>query len=177
VTTQTVEIHYRRLPSRVEIFRQLVLHETTEYISTFLAAAVLRAPLVVGGRPILEPGSPVVWFTYPDAWFDVGRFHRADGTFTGYYANILTPVLMDGRRWTTTDLCLDVWMGVDGTVALLDEEDLAAAVANGWIDPTTAATARSTADSLLKRIVDGTWPPRHVKEWRPPRQLLERFSD
>ena len=39
----------------------------------------------------------MVWTTYRgDVWHDVGRFHLADGTFTGYYANILTPVGIDG---------------------------------------------------------------------------------
>ena len=58
----------------------------------------------------LERGSDAVWFTFPGLWHDIGRFHRSDGTFTGIYANILTPPLIqpDGV-WHTTDLFLDLW--------------------------------------------------------------------
>ncbi|HEX2204807.1 MAG TPA: DUF402 domain-containing protein, partial [Longimicrobium sp.] len=130
-----VDIHYRRLPDRVTVFRQVVVEDAGEYVVTFLEASDVAKPVTDGGgRTILEPGAPVVWFSYPGAWHDVGRFHLADGTFTGVYANVLTPVAMRPGRWETTDLCLDVWMGADGRVEVLDEAELAEAEARGWID-------------------------------------------
>src|SRR5690606_32387535 len=123
MTRRFVEIHYHRPPDRIEIFRQTVVDEQPGYVVTYLDSAAIGNALTVDDRPILEPGAPVVWFTFPDAWFDVGRFHLRDGTFTGYYANVLTPVRMEGDRWETTDLFLDVWAGADGSVALLDEDE------------------------------------------------------
>src|SRR5690606_29230280 len=111
----------------------------------------------VNGQVILEPGSPVVWFTFPRAWHDIGRFHRADGEFTGYYANILTPVVLEPGRWETTDLFLDVWVGRDGTTTILDEAEFDDAVAAGSIDEATAARARSEADELARRARAGDW--------------------
>jgi predicted RNA-binding protein associated with RNAse of E/G family len=78
---------------------------------TLLEQAELAQPLLIDGRVVLEAGSPAVWFTFPGAWHDIGRFHRADGTFTGIYGNVLTPVrFLDERTWETTDLFLDVWL-------------------------------------------------------------------
>ena len=160
-----VEIHYRRLPDRVQLFRQLVLEDAGDYVVTFLPAADLPKPVVAGGRTILEPGAPVVWITYRGRWHDVGRFHLADGTFTGVYANVLTPVEMDGARWDTTDLCLDVWLGSDGDARVLDADELRAAEDAGWADAATARRARAEAAALMEGARRGEWPPREVHEW------------
>ncbi|HYH82307.1 MAG TPA: DUF402 domain-containing protein [Longimicrobium sp.] len=160
-----VAIHYRRLPDRVQLFRQLVLEDAGDYVVTYLPSADLPKAVTAGGRTILEPGAPVVWITYRERWHDVGRFHLADGTFTGVYANVLTPVVMDDARWETTDLCLDVWLGADGDARVLDEDELAAAEAAGWVGAGTAARARREAAALLEGARRGEWPPREVHEW------------
>jgi predicted RNA-binding protein associated with RNAse of E/G family len=158
-------IRYRRLPDRVQIFHQRVLEESRTRIVSFLESADLLKPLLAGGRTILEPGAPVIWFTYPCLWFDIGAFHRADGTLTGYYANVLTPPVMLPDGWETTDLCLDVWSGADGEVVLLDESDLEEALLRGWVDESTAAIARAVAGGILEAARAGVWPPAHVRRW------------
>lgn len=165
MTARVVTIHYHRPPDRLQHFRQPVLHEAGDHVVTFLEAAPLPRPVAAGGRTVLEPGAPIVWFTYPGLQHDVGRFHLADGTFTGVYANILMPVRMEGDRWETTDLFLDVWVGADGGVELLDEDELAEAERNRWLDAPTAAAARAEADRLMELARLGDWPPRHVHEW------------
>lgn len=162
----TVEIRYLRPPDRVQWFRQAVAHDGGTHVVTFLPRAELRRPVTAGGRVVLEPGAPVVWTTWRgEVWHDVGRFHRADGTFTGFYANVLSPVRMRGARWDVTDLALDVWLGADGAVEVLDEEEFEEAVRAGWIGPDTAARARAEADALAAAARAGTWPPEHVREW------------
>lgn len=161
----TVTIHYRRPPDRVEVFEQAVVDDDGACVVTFLASAKLKKLMEVGGRVVLEPGSPIVWFTWRgDAWHDVGRFHRADGTFTGVYANVLTPVRMEGAGWDTTDLFLDVWVDADG-VEILDRDEFDAALAAGWIDAATAARALAEAERLADDARRGTWPPVAVREW------------
>lgn len=120
---------------------------------------------VVEGETILEPGSSIVWFSYPGRWHDIGRFHLRDGTFTGFYANVLTPVLMDGARWDTTDLFLDVWMGAGGKVVILDEAELAEAFEAGWIDEATHDRVREEAAAIVEAAQAGRWPPPEVLEW------------
>jgi predicted RNA-binding protein associated with RNAse of E/G family len=160
-----VEIHYRRLPDREQLFRQIVVEDAGDYVVTLLEAAVLTGPVIAGGRTVLEPGAPVVWITYRGRWHDVGRFHLADGTFTGVYANVLTPVVMDGERWETTDLCLDLWSGADGTLVVLDEDELREAERERWVTPEVATRAREEAGALLEAARRGAWPGPEVHAW------------
>jgi predicted RNA-binding protein associated with RNAse of E/G family len=163
----TVTIRYRRLPDRLEVFEQAVVDDDGECVITCLPAAKLDKPMEIGDRVVLEPGSPIVWFTYRgDVWHDVGRFHLADGTFTGVYANVLTPVRMDGAEWDTTDLFLDVWVDADGGgVKVLDRNEFDAAVDAGWVDADTAARALAEAERLAADARRGAWPPAEVREW------------
>ncbi len=156
---QWVEIRYRRLPQREQLFRQRVVADDGACVVTFLEAAELPKPVRAGERVILEPGAPVVWFTFRGLWHDIGRFHLRDGTFTGFYANVLTPVEMDGALWRTTDLCLDVWLGADGAVEILDEDELAEAEREGWAEAETVARARREASELAQAARAGRWPP------------------
>jgi predicted RNA-binding protein associated with RNAse of E/G family len=193
-----VTIHYNRPPGRSDTFVQRLVYERADVVVTFLERTPLREPVLVGGQAVLENGSPVVWFTFPGLWHDVGRFHLPDGTFTGIYANVLTPVRFDSaREWHTTDLFVDVWLpaaeeeATRGSVGaqrsrdrraeiptasllspqLLDEDELAHAAESGWIDETLAARARTEASWLLERAADGTWPPAVVSEWPLDRVL------
>ncbi|HEX6924863.1 MAG TPA: DUF402 domain-containing protein [Longimicrobiaceae bacterium] len=177
--TARVTIHYRRPPDRIQVFDQLVLERTPDCTVTFLPEAELPRPVAAAGRVILEPGAPVVWFTYPGLWHDIGRFHLANGEFTGYYANILTPVAMEDDRWETTDLFLDVWIPADGEAILLDEEELDQAVELGWVDAELAEKARSHARDLLSAARNGLWPPKHVELWTVDRarDVAERISN
>ena len=161
-----VEIHYRRPGRATEVYRQAVLESGPQAVVTFQPHAPIDSPIMVAGSAILEPGAPVIWFTFPGAWHDIGLFHLADGTFTGLYANILTPVeFLNRRTWATTDLCLDLWAPRSGPPRLLDEADLAEAVAAGLVEKDVAARARQEAAALLEGIAAGSWPPEPVREW------------
>ncbi|HWK89743.1 MAG TPA: DUF402 domain-containing protein [Longimicrobium sp.] len=162
----SVEIHYLRPPEQLDVYAQPVAHDAGDYVVTYLAAAARAKDAKVGERVVLQPGSPVVWFTYRgEVWHDVGRFHLADGTFTGCYANVLTPVKMEEGRWETTDLFLDVWLGSDGVVEVLDRDELEAAVRDGIVTPDLAARAEAEAERLAALARAGAWPPAHVREW------------
>lgn len=161
-----VEIRYRRPGRATETYRQRVLQSDSRGIVTFQPHTPIDAPVRVARATVLEPGSPVIWFTFPGAWHDIGLFHRADGTYTGLYANVLTPVEFAGpRRWTTTDLCLDVWVPAEGRPRILDEAELAQAEAAGLVTTKSAARAREEAATLLMARAAGEWPPALVGEW------------
>ena len=162
---RAIHIHYRRLPNRKRVFEQQWLAETEQAVVTLLKETPLPKPVSVGGKVVLDPNAPVVWFTFPGRWHDIGRFHLRDGTFTGIYANILTPVRMEGDRWETVDLFLDVWCGVDGRLEILDEEELTEAAIRGWVDTATADRARAEADLLMEGARAGSWPPDLVEQW------------
>jgi len=163
--TSEVRIFYRRPPDREEVFHQRLVLDNDDVKVTLAEAMELPAPKKIGGRTVLERGSSVVWFTFPGMWHDIGRFHTAAGRFTGLYANVLTPPLMNGRDWVTTDLYLDVWMPPEGEAQLLDEQELDEALREGLVDPETARRALGEAKSILERAKTGAWPPAIVKEW------------
>ena len=135
------------------------------------------SPLRIGNEIALERGSDAIWFTFPGAWHDIGRFHRADGTFTGIYANIITPcVFQPGGYWETTDLFLDLWIPANGRPAVtLDEEELEHALAAGHVDPVLGRRARKEALDLRTRSQAERWPPPVVEVWTRERALT--YSD
>lgn len=166
-----VTIHYQRPPDRVQRFRQEVVLERDDVVVTLARDVAFDPPMRLGGRVVLEEGSSVVWFTFPGAWHDVGRFHRADGTFTGLYANVLTPVEMKGEEWHTTDLFLDLWLPPGGDPTLLDEDELDHALGREMVEPEVAARAREEAGRLLEAARTGAWPPEVVRAWTLERAL------
>lgn len=164
--SETVTIHYRRPPDRLQIFHQRLIHRADDHVVTFLESAPFDRPVYSGDQVILEPGAPIVWFTYRGRWHDIGRFHLADGTFTGVYANILTPVAgFETREWDTTDLFLDVWVPPEGPPSLLDEDEFAEAVERGSLTAEVAQSARAEAGRLLDAAGRGEWPGPEVEHW------------
>ena len=151
----------------MQLFEQRLVARERDVVVTLLESASVDRESRVDGVVILEPGSPIVWFTLPGARHDIGRFHRADGTFTGFYANVLTPVEnIDGADWSTTDLFLDVWLPASGGAArLLDEEELEEALRRGWIDHGDAAQATAEAARLIDDARTGAWPPAWAHAW------------
>ena len=161
-----VRIHYHRPPDRTTIFENELLYSDDDVIVTVMRETPLPRPMVIHGKTVFESGAPAVWFTFPGADHDIGRFHTLAGEFTGIYANILTPVeFVSKYEWRTTDLFVDVWLGLDGSIRVLDEDELEEAVLNGWIVRERAEAARRSAYDLVSRHKDGTWPPAVVYDW------------
>lgn len=166
-----VHIDYHRAAAPTVVYRQLLVHAAPEGVVTLMEHTPLPDPKEIAGRTVLEPGSPVVWFTFEGAWHDIGAFHLADGTFTGWYANVLTPVVLGEPeaglwRWSTTDLCLDVWREARGDgVEVLDREELEAAVTGGALSAELADRASAEARELVHRARNDEWPPALVGEW------------
>ncbi len=158
----------------MQLFEQRLVARDGDALVTLLEHAQLSKPSVVDDEVILEPDSPIVWFSFEGAHHDIGRFHRSDGTFTGLYANVLTPVAgLNGAEWTTTDLFLDVWLPHGGPARVLDEDELADALERGWIDRATAALARAEANRILAAVANGSWPPPVVARWTLERVRAE----
>ena len=161
-----VSIHYRRPPNRLEVFTQRLLVDDPDVKVTFAENVPFDPPIQIEDQVVLEAGSDAVWFTFPEVWHDIGRFHRADGTFTGIYANILTPPLIraDGI-WHTTDLFLDVWVSPVGELTILDQDQLEEARIRKWISAEDANRAEEEVARIRALYGEGSWPPEIVAEW------------
>ncbi|MDX1492623.1 MAG: DUF402 domain-containing protein [Longimicrobiales bacterium] len=169
-----VAIRYRRLPDRLRIYRQKVVLERDDVVVTLSEPLELDEPMTFRNQVMLEGDSLAVWFTFPGAWHDIGRFHRADGSFTGLYANVITPIPATEIRdevWDTTDLFLDVWWPRRGEPEVLDEDELDEAMEDGAIDASLARKARDEASRIMSRADAGDWPPTVVREWTLARCL------
>ena len=167
-----VEIHYLRPPDRKEIFEQLLVHDTPEVKVTFAQNVAVEPPRTIGGEVALERGSDIVWFTFPEVWHDIGRFHTADGVFRGFYANILTPpTFHPGGVWRTTDLFLDVWLRPGDPPFVLDRDELEEAYERGWIDSEVRQRALREVDEILAALALGKWPPVVTRHWTRERAL------
>ncbi|CAN5639566.1 hypothetical protein BH23GEM11_BH23GEM11_20500 [soil metagenome] len=180
-----IRIHYVRPPHRRTVYRQHLVHDDGRVKITLARNLPFDPPLQILGQVALERGSDAVWFTFPGAWHDIGRFHRADGSLAGIYANIITPcIFQPGGDWETTDLFLDLWIPARPTHAsppgsaphptpfLLDAEELDAAEAAGHLPPRLAQAARAEARDLVQRAAAGSWPPPIVDVWTRERALL-----
>lgn len=160
-----VDIRYTRPPDQVDIYVQELVLDRPDLKVTLLRRFEAERSLSIGEHIILETGAPVVWFVFPDAWHDIGRFHLRSGTFSGYYANLIRPAKMVGEQWEIEDLFLDLWLDRENHLTVLDEEEFDRAVANRWIDAGTARQARRELDRLICEFQAGRWPPGVVREY------------
>jgi len=143
-------------------------------VKVTLAEEVAIPKKRVRGELAMEPGSDVVWFTFPGVWHDIGRFYLSDHTFSGFYANILTPPeFHEGGKWTTTDLFLDVWMSPRGQLTILDEDQFLTAVGSGVVQAEVAERALQELKDIRSAARVGQWPPPVVFEWDLERALRE----
>lgn len=178
-----VRIHYLRPPDRHTVYRQSLVHDDGRVKVTLASALDFDPPLRIGGEVALETGSDAVWFTFPGAWHDIGRFHRADGILSGIYANVIVPCVFEpGGVWHTTDLFLDLWMpaGPSGEepraegARLVDADELERAEAAGHLTPRLARRAWEEGERLLAAARAGSWPLPVVREWTRARARAAR---
>ncbi|MFC3958997.1 DUF402 domain-containing protein [Halovivax cerinus] len=101
-----------------------------------------------------ESGDVAVTKLREGRWWYPTTYKRADGTVVGTYVNVCTPVecFPDTARYV--DLHVDVVRHGDGTVEVVDEDELAAAVEDGFVSETLAEKARSVAEAVA-RALDG----------------------
>ncbi len=122
------------------------------------------------GEIVLDSGYWAVWFLFKNRPFDVGRFYRPDGSWTGYYADILEPVRWEGSDPATLqpiiDLFLDLWIAPDGRYSVLDEDEFEEAGSLGYLTGEQIGHARSVLLDLIEATKRGEFPPALVKEFR-----------
>jgi len=122
-------------------------------------------------KPWLGPG--ILRIAPTGAPWSIWYFFSDHGTFEGHYVNLELPHLRaaDGRSRTyTRDLTLDLWLDVDGSLWLKDEDELVAAVEGGaytadQVEP-VCAIAEQARHEL---VVPSAWPlDEDWEAWRPP---------
>jgi predicted RNA-binding protein associated with RNAse of E/G family len=157
--TTRVRIHYHRPDRGTTVFAERLMLDRPD-VKVTLLDDYQGADAYAGDRLILAAGAPVVWFVFPDLCRDVGRFHLADGTFTGWYTNLRAPMRMDGADWYCTDLFLDHWLPADGSPGgWLDEHELNDARARGLLSDALRDLALNERATVNRLVAQGDWPP------------------
>jgi len=82
-------------------------------------------------------------------------YYRADGTLVGELFNIQTPAEIRGDRVWYIDLEVDVVRLPNGNIAVVDEDELAAAVRAGGITTEAARDATALAQRLADTLREG----------------------
>lgn len=119
----------------------------------------------MGDVATLPVGSAVLWFTFPDAPYEVAACYDPTGDLVGYYTNLVRPPELGPGRWRITDLFLDVWQAPKGRPLVLDQAEFDAALDAGVINEEDATAARRALGFVLDRIRGRKWPPRVVRSW------------
>lgn len=158
-----------------------MLLRATEELIVLAQPIAPSKPLVVGGEEVMGPGYGALWFLFKGQNFDVGRIYRPDGSFTGYYVDILEIVEWTGADPATlkplVDLFLDLWITPDRRFRVLDEGELEEAQRTGAISRWDARQARNEMKELIESIRAGTFPPQVVRELRPSPAEVARIMD
>jgi len=98
---------------------------------------------------VLKRGDRFVERFYADRWYNVFEIHDVDdGKFKGWYCNIGYPAELKGATVSYIDLALDLWVAVDGTQSVLDEDEFLELA----LDEATRAQALSALEELKKKF-------------------------
>ena len=82
--------------------------------------ATIRTPY---GTEVVQRAGAEQWF-FPDRWFSLLRFTTADDRTIGYYVNFSRPLqIVRENYYSDTDLELDLWLDLDGTLTELDRDE------------------------------------------------------
>jgi len=73
---------------------------------------------------IFKTGDRFLESYYTDRWYNIFAIHdREDGQIKGWYCNIAKPAVIEDGVVSYIDLALDLWVAVDGTQTVLDEDE------------------------------------------------------
>jgi predicted RNA-binding protein associated with RNAse of E/G family len=161
--SREIRFRYSRPGKGVQIFPQRLVLDQPE-VKVLLSERFEGESLKVGEQVILETGAPIVWFVFPGKWHDIGRFHLADRTFTGWYTNLATPVETEGDNWSASDLFLDLWQPAKGDPIWLDEGEFETAARLGLLDSATVRRIMNERALIDLELRTGRWPPRVTRD-------------
>lgn len=119
--------------------------------------------LMYRGEEVIADGYRAIWFLFKDQPYDIGRFYRPDGSWIGYYVDVLEPVRWQGADAemleTLVDLFLDVWIAPEGSYEVLDEDEFEEALGLGHITDAQAEHARRVLHDIVDRVQRGNFLP------------------
>lgn len=158
-----INLRYLRLPDDLkDVYSELVYRDESVVVAKYVTST--RKSVVFDKEVVLSAGYQVTYFELPGQWFNVSKIRNTEGKHTGYYCDIATPPLFFEDRVEQTDLFLDLWVFPDlFRHQMLDEDELEAALANGWIEKPLYDRAKQEVRKLIREVEAGRFPPTVVK--------------
>ena len=76
---------------------------------------------------VFKTGDRFIEHYYSDRWYNIFAVHdRDDDQVKGWYCNVGEPAVFEDGVVSYVDLALDLWVSVDGTQTVLDEDEFEA---------------------------------------------------
>ena len=164
---ETINLTYKRLPDRINYFKQQFLYEDHNVIVTSQRITP-SSPIILNGETVLGDNYTAVWFVFTGCWYDVGKIYNLNNEWTGYYCDIIKPVNRQVGIFEIVDLFLDLWVSPDNSFEIQDEDEFETAVRNGDISKELAEQARKALSDLVLKIESGQFPPEFVENFTAP---------
>lgn len=116
------------------------------------------------------------WF-FPDRWFSLLRFTTSNDRTIGYYVNFSRPLqLVRENYYSDTDLELDLWLDLDGTLTELDRDEYEEEIREKRLIAEWAEAVESAAHNVtlaIQRCIDQHG--QDVECTRDPEHGIPRF--
>ena len=142
--TEILEIK-RHLNKPDERYRCTLLHSGDDHM---LLKYVSKEPVRLGGK-VLKPGSTTYAYYKTGAGFVPWKMCGPDGQLRGYLFHLCRDLQVSRDRVDYVDLLLDIWISPEGSISILDRDELEDCAAKGLVDEKDLA-----------------WIARHEKEIR-----------
>lgn len=162
--SEKITLTYKRLPDRINYFEQTLLFENDDIIIT-TQKIYPSSSIILNGQEVLGDNFTAIWFVFTDLWYDIGKIYNLDSEWTGYYCDIIMPVIRSKTKFEIVDLFLDLWISPDGCYAIQDQDEFEEAVKIGVVSDKVADKARRTMDYLIEETTKGRFPPKIVKDY------------
>ena len=108
-------------------------------------------------RPDISKG---ISYTFLKEGMKISKFFDCSDNFVYWYVDIIE-ILYDSERdrYTLVDLLVDVKLSNDGTLKVLDADELAEAIEKGFVSCERACSSLRKLDRVLNMIYEGNFPP------------------
>ncbi|HVL25273.1 MAG TPA: DUF402 domain-containing protein [Thermomicrobiales bacterium] len=135
--------------------------------------ATIRTP---SGIEIVQRAGAEQWF-FPDRWFSLLRFTTSDDRTIGYYVNFSRPLqLVRENYYSDTDLELDLWLDLDGTLTELDRDEYEEEIASNRLTREWAQAVEVAARNVTRAVEQCIAEHGHdVEQTRDPRFGIPEF--
>jgi len=86
-------------------------------------SAFWRHPPKYLGYTRFEPGDHFTEYYFTDRWYNIFDIVSTGGQRKGWYCNVAQPAMIFDKRIEQIDLLLDVWVDLQGTPLILDQDE------------------------------------------------------